>query len=121
MALNAAASSGQRVEIPGLRTATSSTFAEADGTLTTDLAAVPVRQFNNGSWFDIDPTLHREAGAIEPAVLPVDLALGHVSVGDRPPTSRCTRLRVDLGRPRCLLLTFPRRRGRATGSPLAHR
>ncbi len=75
-ALNAAASSGQRVEIPGLRTATSSTFAEADGTLTTDLAAVPVRQFNNGFWFDIDPTLHREAGAIEPAVLPVDLALG---------------------------------------------
>jgi len=75
-AVNTAASSGQRVEIPSLEAGASTTFANPDGSLTTDLTATPTRQFVNGQWLTIDPTLHVDASDVRPAELPVDLSLG---------------------------------------------
>ncbi|WP_240529908.1 hypothetical protein [Streptomyces mangrovisoli] len=56
----AAAKSGDRVEILSLRDERSTTYANPDGTFTTDEYVQPVRTRVDGKWTDIDTTLVRQ-------------------------------------------------------------
>jgi len=60
--------SGHRVEVTGLRTETTMTWANPDGTLTSDIASEPVRVKTPQGWQDIDPTLVADAGGVHPRV-----------------------------------------------------
>src|SRR3954468_19762353 len=50
-------------ELVGLRTATSETFRNPDGTLTASLYSEPVHYWTGGRWADIDDTLVADSGA----------------------------------------------------------
>jgi hypothetical protein len=54
-----ALASHQRVTVPSMTTATSTTVADPDGSFTTTSSAQPVRLYRNGSWVSLDDTLHR--------------------------------------------------------------
>lgn len=58
--------SGERVEITGLRTQTTTTFANPDGTLTTEAASGPIRVRRAEGWVDVDTTLAAVQGAVRP-------------------------------------------------------
>jgi RHS repeat-associated protein len=60
--------SGHRVEITGLRTQDTTTWANPDGTLTTQLATGPVRVKTSQGWQDIDTTLVADISAVHPKV-----------------------------------------------------
>jgi len=66
-----------RVEILSERTETSSTWANPDGTLTTELSSGPVRfRDHAGAWRDIDVTLEQAAdGSVRARAHPLGLAL----------------------------------------------
>jgi RHS repeat-associated protein len=68
---------GSRVEILSERTETSSTYANPDGTLTTEQYAGPIRfRDGAGSWRDIDLTLEQAAdGSVRARAHPLGLAL----------------------------------------------
>ncbi|KJY24863.1 hypothetical protein, partial [Streptomyces sp. NRRL S-495] len=53
-ALLAAKLRGSRVEVLGTRSETATTWANPDGTLTTDTAAGPVRFRRGADWVDVD-------------------------------------------------------------------
>ncbi|GAB3925337.1 hypothetical protein GCM10029976_018430 [Kribbella albertanoniae] len=62
-----AAASGSPVEIANLTTETSQTFANADGTLTSEVSNDPVRVKQNGIWRAADATLEfRSDGSVAP-------------------------------------------------------
>ncbi|MFJ9543979.1 DNRLRE domain-containing protein [Streptomyces sp. NPDC101225] len=74
----AARLSGKRVEALSERTETSTTWANKDGSLTTELTAGPVRFKDKatGAWREVDLGLVREAdGAVEPKAHPRGLRL----------------------------------------------
>ncbi|MFE6716052.1 DNRLRE domain-containing protein [Streptomyces albidoflavus] len=74
---------GERVEIVGLRTETSQTYANPDGSLTYESSTGPVRvQDDQGAWHPIDTTLFEQGGKIRPrrAATPISLPGG----GDQP-------------------------------------
>ncbi|MDQ1713838.1 MAG: hypothetical protein QOE45_3288 [Frankiaceae bacterium] len=52
-----ARTSGHRVLVTGMTDETSRTFANPDGTLTSEIASEPVRVHQDGAWTDIDTTL----------------------------------------------------------------
>lgn len=58
----AAASASERVEVEELRTATSRTFLNADGTYSTQMFAVPLHYRSRGKWVKIDSSLVESAG-----------------------------------------------------------
>jgi RHS repeat-associated protein len=60
--------SGHRVEVTGLRTETTMTWANPDGTLTSDIASAPVRVKTPSGWQDIDPTLVADQTGVHPKV-----------------------------------------------------
>jgi RHS repeat-associated protein len=67
---------GHRVEALSERTETSTTWANKDGSLTTELAAGPIRfQRDNGRWTDVDVKLREVAGGVEPKAHPEGLRL----------------------------------------------
>jgi hypothetical protein len=69
---------GSRVEVESLRTETSTTWSNPDGTMTTDAHAAPIR-FKNGSgaWQTIDLTLQKGAdGTVAPLAHQFGLRLG---------------------------------------------
>lgn len=59
---------GSRVEILSERTETTSTYANPDGTLTSDIASGPVRVKTPSGWQDIDTTLVADATGVHPRV-----------------------------------------------------
>jgi RHS repeat-associated protein len=59
---------GSRVEILSERTETTMTWANPDGTLTSDIASAPVRVKTSSGWQDIDPTLVADASGVHPRV-----------------------------------------------------
>src|SRR4051794_30007622 len=61
---------GHRVEITDDRTASTSTFANADGTLTTESYAGPVRVRMGGAWVPVDTTLQEKNGIVSPVAAP---------------------------------------------------
>ncbi|MGW7307421.1 DNRLRE domain-containing protein [Streptomyces sp. NPDC054835] len=72
----AAKLSGKRVEALSERTETSTTWANPDGSLTSELSAGPVRFERDGSWIDVDVSLHKTAdGSVEPFAHPNGLEL----------------------------------------------
>ncbi|GHE25265.1 hypothetical protein Shyd_86000 [Streptomyces hydrogenans] len=72
----AAKLSGKMIEALSERTETSTTWANPDGSLTTELSAGPVRFERDGSWTDVDVTLHKAAdGSVEPVAHPNGLEL----------------------------------------------
>ncbi|MEV7279250.1 DNRLRE domain-containing protein [Streptomyces sp. NPDC093111] len=72
----AAKLSGKRVEALSERTETSTTWANPDGSLTSDLSAGPIRFERDGTWTDVDVSLHKAAdGTIEPLSHPNGLEL----------------------------------------------
>ncbi|WP_380281446.1 DNRLRE domain-containing protein [Kitasatospora purpeofusca] len=80
----AARTSGQRVEALSERDETSTTWANPDGTLTTELSAGPVRFLREGKWADVDLTLKAAAdGSVAPAAHPNGLKLAGAG-GKRP-------------------------------------
>jgi RHS repeat-associated protein len=72
----AARNSGQRVEVTGLRTETETTYANADGTLTTETAAAPIRaRDNSGAWKPVDLNLIASGGHYVPKAAGAGLTL----------------------------------------------
>ncbi|HEY8982759.1 MAG TPA: DNRLRE domain-containing protein, partial [Streptomyces sp.] len=66
---------GHRVEALSERTETSTTWANTDGSLTTELAAGPVRFERDGRWTDVDVTLRESGSGVEPVAHPEGLRL----------------------------------------------
>ncbi|WP_182899781.1 DNRLRE domain-containing protein [Microbispora sp. H10830] len=65
-----------QVEIPSLRTESSTTYANSDGkTLQTVMYGAPVRTKRNGEWHDIDTTLVSEGGSIRPRMTKAEMRL----------------------------------------------
>lgn len=83
---------GKRVEILSERTETVTTWANPDGTFTSELAAGPVRVFDpadksespEGSWHDVDTDLIATAGGLEPVAAPAEVTF---SDGGREPAA----------------------------------
>jgi len=71
----AARLAGHRVEALSERTETSATWANKDGSLTTELAAGPVRFERDGQWTDVDVTLRESGNGVEPVAHPEGLRL----------------------------------------------
>ncbi|MDI9887593.1 sugar-binding protein, partial [Streptomyces sp. HNM0645] len=73
----AARLSGKRVEALSERTETSTTWANKDGSLTTELTAGPVRfqDDTSGQWRDVDLDLFSHSGGVEPKAHPRGLKL----------------------------------------------
>ncbi|MGH9224442.1 MAG: hypothetical protein ACRD2W_11840, partial [Acidimicrobiales bacterium] len=57
---------GRRVEVTAARTETVTTYANPDGTLTTEIAGGPVRVSQGTGFVPVDPTLVSAGGAIAP-------------------------------------------------------
>lgn len=66
---------GHRVEALSERTETSTTWANKDGSLTTEMAAGPTRFQRDGQWTDVDVELQEVAGGVEPKAHPEGLRL----------------------------------------------
>ncbi|MFF3551795.1 DNRLRE domain-containing protein [Streptomyces tsukubensis] len=74
-ALLAARLGKERVEVLGLRSETSTTWADPGGTLTTELGLGPVRVRKGKDWVPVDPTLVRGAdGKVRPRASTADIA-----------------------------------------------
>lgn len=87
---------GQRVEVLAQRTEDSTTFANPDGSFTTESFGAPVRvkdKAGKHGWKDVDLTLTRRAdGSIAPITHPQDLVLGgQSSAADGPLTTMTDR------------------------------
>lgn len=74
-AQSAARIEGTRVLIESETTETSKTYAEPNGTLTTESNPVPVRVRQGDGWIDIDPTLVARDGKVQPRVAKARLDL----------------------------------------------
>ena len=90
-ALVAARESGERVEVPSLRTETNTVYANPSGAVTEAVASGPVRVETEEGWVPVDPTLEETAGGIAPVAVPGDIVLSAggsaplLSVGDPVP------------------------------------
>lgn len=62
------------MEVLDARTEVSSTWANPDGSFTSDTASGPVRVRRGEGWVPIDPSLHRSGGVYRPKAAAVDLA-----------------------------------------------
>lgn len=81
-AMLAARLQGRRVEALSERTADSTTYVNADGTLTTEAFAGPVRvQLDDGVWRDVDTTLTDSGDDLQPVATVADVAFSNG--GDR--------------------------------------
>jgi hypothetical protein len=87
-ALAAAQEQGSRVEVISLEDMYSTTYANPDGTTTTETSATPLRVQRDGAWVDVDYDLRHVDGGWSPKVAPVDVVFsdggdkGAVSLGD---------------------------------------
>ncbi|MFJ2510924.1 DNRLRE domain-containing protein [Streptomyces griseoviridis] len=71
----AARLSGSRIEALSERTEESTTWANKDGSLTTELSAGPVRFERDGKWVDVDVRLRESSSGVEPLAHPEGLRL----------------------------------------------
>ncbi|MGH6691883.1 MAG: DNRLRE domain-containing protein, partial [Gammaproteobacteria bacterium] len=80
-AMVTARAQGSRVEVLSERTATTSTWVNADGTFTTEVHAAPIRFRDGDAWRDVDLTLVGQAdGSVRPIGHPGGLRFGAVGV-----------------------------------------
>jgi RHS repeat-associated protein len=77
LAVAAAREHGERVEVPSLRTESTTTFANPSGSLTKEVSSSPVwTRDSKGEWVAIDPTLvRREDGAVVPTATAEDVVV----------------------------------------------
>ncbi|MFE1906336.1 DNRLRE domain-containing protein [Streptomyces gardneri] len=87
----AAALGGKRVEALSERTATSSTWANPNGTLTTETASGPVRVKEGGEWKPLDTTLVDTGARLEPEVAVADVELSDGGAEDFAAVTRSGR------------------------------
>lgn len=78
----AARFSGQRVEVTDLRTETTSTYANPDGTMTDEIASGPVRIATKNGWRDIDTTIVSDSAGIHPVATKPSLKFSAGGSGD---------------------------------------
>ena len=72
-----ARSQGSRVEVESMRTETSTTWSNPDGTMTTEAHAAPIRFKSGGAWKDVDLTLQKGIdGSVAPRAQQHGLRLG---------------------------------------------
>ncbi|MFI7140061.1 DNRLRE domain-containing protein [Streptomyces massasporeus] len=71
----AARLSGKRVEALSERTETSTTWANKDGSLTSEFTAGPIRFQRDGKWVDVDVELREPGSGVEPVAHPEGLRL----------------------------------------------
>ncbi|WP_329537055.1 hypothetical protein OG568_51830 (plasmid) [Streptomyces sp. NBC_01450] len=71
----AAVLQGHRVEVLSARTEDSTTWANPDGTMTTDAASGPIRVKENGQWHRIDTDLVDSGSKLEPKTAVADVQL----------------------------------------------
>jgi YD repeat-containing protein len=77
-----AVNAGRRVEAAAERTESTSTYANPDGSYTTEVHAAPVRVERGGQWRPVDLTLERTAeGVVRPKNHPRDLVLAGTAGG----------------------------------------
>lgn len=67
----AASSQDSRVEVTSLEDAYSNTYANPDGTLTTETSLTPLRVQQNGSWIDVNYDLRHVDGGWSPVASPI--------------------------------------------------
>ena len=67
--------SGQRVEIVAKRSETDTTYANPDGTFTTEISAGPVRVMQGNNFVPVDPTLVAANGVVSPRATKGNIAL----------------------------------------------
>jgi hypothetical protein len=81
-ALRTARATGRSVRVDALTTPTSTTAADPGGTLTLTQSAAPVRAWQDGSWRDLDATLHVNADhSLSPNVSTTGLTLSGGGTG----------------------------------------
>ncbi|MEW2131462.1 DNRLRE domain-containing protein [Streptomyces sp. NPDC005435] len=81
-ARRSAAASGERVEVADLRTESSTTFVNPDGSVTVESSTGPVRvKDDEGSWHDVDTTLVHRDGGIEPRQAAADIRISDGGTG----------------------------------------
>jgi RHS repeat-associated protein len=86
----------QRVEITDARTETVTTWANPDGTFTTDTTSGPIRVRKNGAWAPLDLSLELRGGRLHPKASPSDVSFS--AGGNGPLTSQSSGGRsLDLG------------------------
>lgn len=95
-ALLSARLQGHRVEVTGARTATTTLWANADGTLTADTSTGPIRMKVGEAWVPVDTTLVQTAdGKVAPKAHPEGLVFeggdAGVTVGDSLPGTPAPR------------------------------
>ncbi|MFJ9953524.1 DNRLRE domain-containing protein [Kitasatospora sp. NPDC091207] len=91
----AARTTGKRVEAVSERSETSTTWANPDGTLTTELSAGPVRFLRDGRWADVDLTLKAAAdGSVAPVAHPNAMKLAGAG-GKRPRSLQESQLQAS--------------------------
>jgi hypothetical protein len=72
-----AATYGHPVEVAGMQSASSTSYANPDGTLTTEMTAAPTRVLEAGRWIPIDTTLVRAPdGSISPRATAAQVQVG---------------------------------------------
>ncbi|MFL5999738.1 MAG: hypothetical protein ACJ736_36525, partial [Streptomyces sp.] len=71
----AARLSGKRIEALSERTQTSTTWVNKDGSLTTEIAAGPIRFERDGKWVNVDVELRESSSGVEPIAHPEGLRL----------------------------------------------
>ncbi|MER8012438.1 DNRLRE domain-containing protein [Streptomyces sp. NPDC094149] len=77
-----AAASGERVEVTALRTESSTTYVNPDGSVTVESSTGPIRvKDDDGSWRDVDTTLVHRDGGIEPRRAATDLRISDGGTG----------------------------------------
>jgi hypothetical protein len=120
----AAEAQGTQVEVTSLEDEYSNTYANPDGTLTTDTSQAPLRVMQNGAWVNVDYTLQHVDGGWSPKASPVAVTFSDggdndaVSLGDgskqvdqswgvtlRAPTIDGATATYDLGEGESLVLT----------------
>ncbi|MFD4598093.1 DNRLRE domain-containing protein [Streptomyces sp. NPDC058464] len=72
---------GKRVEITSKRTEDSTTWADPNGTLTTEVFQEPIRVRQGGSWTPVDTTLADTGAAVTPGATVADLNLSDGGAG----------------------------------------
>jgi RHS repeat-associated protein len=70
----AARLTGRRVEVTDARSETETTWANPDGTMTTDVASGPIRVRRNGDWAPLDLTLEKVGDRLRPVAAAADVS-----------------------------------------------
>lgn len=80
-AVLAAHAEGHQVEITNARSETTTTYANPDGTLTTTIAATPIRVRKSTGWTPVDTSLSVQNGRLMPAAVPYSASLSNGGTG----------------------------------------